>query len=148
MLALATVLFVLTVGIMAVSVGLHGLWRVLVGRSPRWDGAPRWMIRAEGLARLALFPIWLWLAFVAAPIAERRVEWVDADDNGILDGFSNVDWMDHTAGEWSEVWALLLVILVVAAAVVWVGIDRIMLAMSGEQRGSTDQTGAGSAHGQ
>jgi hypothetical protein len=68
--------------------------------------------------------------FVAADLAERSNDWVDADGNGILDPWANgaYDWWDSNRGDWLRYWG--------ALSIAVMGVSAVLLYALRQRRGT------------
>jgi hypothetical protein len=123
MASLAVVLFGL---VLFAGCVLGGLWDIAV--SVRRSSASR-RIAARGVVKLIAAAIVGAIPWIAAPIAESSTGWVDADHDGMLDGFVNgsYDWVDINGGAWATTAAVLIVLVVLALA-------AVLVAMRASQR--------------
>ena len=64
--------------------------------------------------------------FIAADLAERSNDWVDADGNGFLDPWVNgaYDWVDINRGDWLRYWGAMSIAVVGVSAVVLYGLRQ------------------------
>lgn len=115
------------IGLTATVVGVFGLGasaivEILTGRHTEPVLLAQVNARLTAVVKSALAAGFGASVFVAKSMGEERADWVDEDENGILDPFVNgrYDYIDLVLGEWLVAWGQLCVYLGLVVAALWV----------------------------